>query len=362
MPRSLRIPAALLAGAAAISAAAGGAQDRRGAAPRDPDRSARAGGAAPAVVSPRGDAAAFTRRRAEPAAGAGGRLLQLAGRRIDTRNNAAWPPPDVDGVTLVRLKAETLAEHPIPAPFDTTLGWVRFAPDGSLLSYAVIRDTGVEQWVVDVASGVPRPLTSASLNAAWGEPCVWRRDASGMLCRFLVSARGAPPAEDAARAAYYLTSQLATVRLATGRRRDVGDPAPFVRAAASPNGAFILAEMLELPPPGGGSAGAFGRSAAILDSGGALVRRLAALPPSGAGDAARAGPRGHVWNPDEPAEIVWVEPGAAGGDRVLKLDAPFDADPETLIETGLRVAEIAWTGAGLALVTEPAGDAARQLQ
>ena len=156
----------------------------------------RAREAAAALVSGSGNAAAFTERLADPPAVPEERRREIGGIAINARNNAPWPAPDIGGITVARLDAPDAGEFRILAPFDTTLGWLRFSPDGAWLSYVVIRDTGVEQWVAEIASGIPRPLTSASLNAAWGEPCRWLADSSGMLCRFVMSARGSPPDDE----------------------------------------------------------------------------------------------------------------------------------------------------------------------
>lgn len=336
-----RLCIALLAWAVAASSAAATAQDRPGA-------SADAETPPAVVVSPRGDAAAFVRRRAGPAAVDGRWLRDVGGRRINARNSTPWPAPDIDGITLVRLADG--AAHQLLAPFETSLGWVRFSPDGSHLSYVVVRDTGSEQWVVDVATGVPRPLTSASLNAAWGEPCAWLGDGSGVLCRFRRSARGTPPDAVGALFEYHFTSQLGTVELATGRRTDVGSPGLFAQAAPAPNGAFILAASIGAPPASAGPAGPRSRAIEIRDADGDLVRPLTDRP---------AGVAPH-WHPTEPATVVWSAPLAAGGAWVLRLAAPFDGAPETLMRTAQPIAAVAWTERGSLLVTESDAHAGRE--
>lgn len=318
--------------AVALSAAGAGAQDRRPA----PE----------AFVGPGGGAVALAYPSVRPAAVDERQLLELGGNRINGRNNTPWPAPDIDRLVLVRLADG--AVHEVLAPFETSLGWVRFSPDGSYLSYVVIRDTGAEQWVLDIASGIPRPVTSASLNATWGEPCAWLRDGTRVLCRFVMSARGAPPAGGIALFGYHFTSQLGTVALATGRRSNVGAPAPFTRAIPSPDGAFVLVATLDEPMDDAGAADARGRSVAIRNAAGDLVRRLADRP----ADDAAPGRQQPGWDPAAPATALWSEPEPAGGGRVLALAAPFDGTPETLMETGFRIAGIAWTEGSLTLVTE----------
>ncbi len=316
----------------ALSAAGAGAQDR----PPAPE----------ALVGPGGDAVALAYPGRRPAAVDERRLLELGGQRINTRNNTPRPAPDIDRIVLVRLADAVV--HEVLAPFETSLGWVRFSPDGSYLSYVVIRDTGVEQWILDIASGIPRPVTSASLNATRGEPCAWLRDGSRVLCRFVMSARGAPPAGGDALFGYYFTSQLGTVELATGRRTNVGAPELFAAAIPSPDGEFVLVATLGPPAAGAAQPAARTRALEIRNADGSLVRRLADLP----ADDVAPGRQQPGWRPTAPATAVWSEPDLAEGSRVLGLAAPFDDAPETLIETELGLAGIAWTESGLGLVTE----------
>ena len=237
--------------------------------------------AAAALVSGSGNAAAFAERLANPPAVPEERRREIGGIAINARNNAPWPAPDIGGITVARLDAPDAGEFRILAPFDTTLGWPGFSPDGAWLSYVVIRDTGVEQWVAEIASGIPRPLTSASLNAAWGEPCRWLADSSGMLCRFVMSARGSPPDDENALVDYYFTSQLGTVQLATGRRSDLGAPGLFVHAEPVPNGAQLLVVRLGEQSGADAAARQLQRTVEILDMEGNPVRRLADLPAGG---------------------------------------------------------------------------------
>ena len=320
-----------LCAAVALSAAVAAAQDQR----PTPE----------AVVGPAGDAVALVYPSGRPPVVDERRLLELGGRRINGRNNTPWPAPDIDRIVLVRLADG--AVHEVLAPFETNLGWVRFSPDGSYLSYFVIRDTGAEQWVLDIASGIPRPVTSATLNATWGEPCTWLGDGSRVLCRFVMSARGAPPDAADAQFGYYFTSQLGTVELATGRRTNVGAPELFAAATPSPNGEFVL--VTTLGEPSAGETAAEGtRAVAIRDANGDVVRHLADLP----GGPLSPGPHAHGWDPSAAATVVWREPSQGRGNRILARAAPFDAMPATRLETAFGVAGIGWTESGLGLVTE----------
>ena len=346
------------------------------------------------LVSPNRDVVVLMERRSMPPISWQARPLErLAGYRIDPRNSGPWRAPETSALTIRRIDDEPAdVGLRIDAPRGTTLGWPQFSPDGSHLSYAVLRDTGIELWVVDVASGKPRALTSASLNATWGNPCEWLFDSSGVLCRFRVPARGAPPSPprqpsgpnvqehdgrlspvrtyqdllsnpyDEALFEYHFTSRIETVDLATGSRSPVGEPGLFMRVSGAPDSRHVLVERLERPFSWLHPASRFPRSVEVWTRDGGKVATVATLPLADAVPigGVPVGPRGHRWNPTAPATLVWSEaqdggdPKAEVGHRdyVFALDAPFDGEPRELTRTEYRFAGVAWTSDGTALVNE----------
>ena len=350
------------------------------------------------IVGPTRDVAVFVEQRSMPPIGWLGRPMhRLAGYRIDPRNSGPWRAPEIAALTVVRLDVESGTRKAgaddvrVLAPRGTTLGWPGFSPDGSHLSYAVLRDTGIELWVVDLSTGRPRPLTSASLNATWGNPCEWLADDSGVLCRFRRSARGSPPspprepsgpnvqehggalspvrtyqdllgnAYDEALFEYHFTSQVETVTLATGSRTAVGEPGLYARVSGAPDSRHLLVERIDRPFSWLLPANRFGRSVEVWTRDGDAVtvaeRPLADSVPIG---GVATGPRGHRWNPTAPATLVWSEAQDEGDPRVdapyrdllFTLDAPFDGEPRELARTEHRFSTIAWTEDGTALITE----------
>ena len=351
-----------------------------------------------AIVGPTRDILAFVERRSMPPIAQLARPMhRLAGYRIDPRNSGPWRLPGISGFTVVRLDLATGTRHTgkddirVVAPRGTSLGWLLFSPDGSHLSYAVIRDTGIELWVVDLTTGQPRPLTNASLNATWGNPCEWLADSSGVLCRFRMSARGAPPApprqpagpnlqeneghrapvrtyqdlldgpHDDALFEYHFTSQIATVALATGSRTAIGEPGLFARVSGAPDSRHLLVERIQPPFSRLLPASRFARTVEVWTRESDAVT-LASTPvaetiPIG---GVATGPRGHRWNPTAPATLVWSEAQDGGDpqataphrDYLFALDAPFDGEPRELARTEYRFSGIAWTGNGTALITE----------
>ena len=351
-----------------------------------------------AIVSPNRKTVAFIERRgAPPIQWLARPMHRLAGYRIDPRNSGPWNAPAIQAIDLQPIRENNDTQFALSpktrilAPRGTSLGWPRFSPDGTHLSYAVIRDTGIELWAVDLSTGQPRPLTSASLNATWGNPCEWLGNSSGVLCRFRMSARGAPPdkpgapsgpniqandgqlstvrtyqdllsnAHDKALFEYHFTSQVATVALATGRRTAIGDPGLYARVSGSPNSGYLLVERLTKPWSLLVPASRFSRSIEVWTHTGETVtfasRPIADTVPIG---GVPRGPRQHHWHPFAPATVIWVEAQDEGNpsntvdhrDIILSREAPFVEGSKEIARTEFRFGDIAWTQDGTALITE----------
>ncbi len=345
------------------------------------------------LVGPNRDAIVLLESRSMPPISWQARPLErLAGYRIDPRNSGPWRAPETAALTIRRVDDDASSDDGlrIEAPHGTTIGWPQFSPDGSHLSYAVLRDTGIELWVVNVASGKRRALTSASLNATWRNPCEWLFDSSGVLCRFRMPARGAPPspprqpdgpniqehdgrlspvrtyqdllanAYDEALFEYHFTSRIETVDLATGTRTAIGESGLYARVSGAPDSRHVLVERVERPFSWLHPANRFPRSVEVWSRDAGKVATVSTLPLADAVPigGVPTGPRGHRWNPTAPATLVWSEAQDGGDpkaevphrDYVFTLDAPFDGEPRELTRTEFRFSGIAWTEGGTALV------------
>ena len=343
------------------------------------------------LVSPSRDTVALLARPAMPSIAEVSRpMLRLAGFRLNPRTNGPHRSGGVNRVTVKRL--DDGAEHVFDAPRETSLGDFEYSPDGSQLLFTLTRYNGIEAWVMNVATGQPRPISDASVNAAWGNPCDWLDEGSTVLCRFKASARGAPPsppeapagpniqehqggaapirtfqdllqnAHDEALFEYYFTSQVGTIDLATGRRTAIGRPGLYERVAASPNGEQLLTVEVERPYSWLVRASSFPKDVTVRNRSGEIVASIARLPLADAVPigGVPTGPRRFTWDPTRPATLVWVEAEDGGDpraevphrDRVLAHAAPFDGEPAEIARTEHRFSGIAWTADGTALLTE----------
>ena len=317
-------------------------------------------------------------------------MLRLAGSRINPRTNGAHRPGSIVGITLKNIR--TGATTRVTVPTDANLSWVSFSPDGKRLAFANTRDAGIELWMADPATGQAKAVTGPSLNATGASPCEWLDDSSALLCRFVAANRGAAPPEpevpggpnaqenlgkrapvgtyqdllqnahDEALFEYYFTAQLAIVDAASGGRADIGRPALFDEATASPGGEYLLVERIKRPFSYLVTARDFPRDVEIWNRQGQVVRTIADLPLADIVpiNGVLPGPRAYRWNPVEPATLVWAEALDGGDpkasvphrDRLLVLKAPFTGEPAEVLKTAYRYAGVSWTDKGSALVSE----------
>ena len=343
------------------------------------------------LASPNGETVALLSRPAMPSvAELAQPMLRLAGYRLNPRTNGPHRAAGLNRIIVKRIDNGT--EHTFDAPRETSLGDVEFSPDGSRLLFTLTRYNGIEAWLMEVSNGQVRPLSDASVNAAWGNPCDWLDENSLVLCRFKRSARGAPPtapdvptgpniqehtsgpapirtyqdllqnAHDEALFDYYFTTQISTIDIATGSRTPIGQPGLFQHVSVSPSGQHILTVEVERPFSWLVPARSFAKDVTVRNRSGEVVTQIARLPLADAVPigGVPTGPRSFLWNPAEPDTLVWVEAQDGGDpkravdhrDRVLAHAAPFSGAPTEIGLTQFRYRTLQWTEDGTALLTE----------
>jgi hypothetical protein len=231
--------------------------------------------------------------------------------------------------------------------------WSPDSKHAAFVAHATAPATGLELWVIDVATLHAHRVGMVKLNAVLGSPCEWMPDSASLLCKTVPANRGAAPKvsdipagpdveeslgkvspaptfEDMLKTTtdenifeYYASSELAVVSLGGGVK-----PLPakglIERAAPSPDGQYALVAIVHrpfsytfpyerfplktevVPVKGAGSV-------KLLSDRGAVDN----LPISR--DAVEPGPRDYQWRADVPATVVWVE-AADGGDPTKRRD------------------------------------------
>ena len=388
MLRSIRtvVTAALLAAFSALPAAA---QDGYGTPPAPVPAILDAQPLPFGNTGPNGERLLLTERaNLQPIEAVAAPMLRLAGMRINPNTNG----PAGSYYTLTGFRVKNLSDQTeqVVDGFDGTPGFASWSPDGSRITFTNTHETGVEQWVAEAATGNARRVIGGVNEAAGG--CDWMPDGERLLCMLTPADRGDPPEEpavpegpviqesrgmsapvrtyqdmledphDEALFEYYMTSQPAIVDIETGQRTPIGEPAVYDDVTPSPNGEYLLVERLHQPWSYLVGYWGFPVAIEVWDMEGNVVREVADLPVADNVPirGVRTGPRNLDWRPLRPATLVWVEALDGGDpnrdvehrDRVLVLDAPFEAEPRELALTEERFAGIAWGENGLALLSD----------
>ncbi len=350
------------------------------------------------TVSPNHQVLAMTKARAYPTiAELSQPMLRLAGLRVNSRTNGPFRASGLQGTGIYQITLKRIAGGPettVTMPPQARVSNVKFSPDGSKLAFLQTKDSGIELWIADVATGSAKAVVSGAdrINATAGDPCDWVRDNVTIVCTLVSPNRGPEPEKpmvpggpnvhenygkaapaptyedllvtqhDDALFMYFFASQLTAINAATGAKTAIGQPGIFESTSPSPSGEFVLVSRVKKPYSHTVPMNGFARDVEVWKRSGELAKKLADVP-SREGTTltgVEAGPRGFQWRSDQPATILWVEALDGGDNRVkvpfrdklLAVSAPFTAQPAEVTKTEWRYGGVNFTDTGIALLTE----------
>ena len=309
--------------------------------------------------------------------------LRLAGLRINPVTNIDSRVAYVNNITLMKVgEKEQRKVSGLPAePRLTNFSW---SPDETKMAFTNTTSTGVELWILNIASASCKKLTDANLNANIGRPFSWFADGNSLLVKFLpderkpliVKAESIPVGPTVSvsdgkkaqnptfqdllkdKADEFNFEQLAMSTLfkvdLNGNKILWKETAMFTQTDFSPDGEFVLITDIQKPFSYLVTLNRFPSTTTIFDKNGKEVKVLLESPliedlPKG-NDATRKGMRSINWKNDEPATIFYVialdegdpEKEAEFRDEVFILNAPFNEQPVSVLKTMNRFAGITW--------------------
>ncbi|MDZ4048191.1 MAG: hypothetical protein U1E00_07645, partial [Pseudoxanthomonas sp.] len=319
--------------------------------------------------------------------------LRLGGLRVNPRTNIASTTTYYNHVQVQELQGGS-ARHVTGLPASPRLANFIWSPDERRLAFTHTTRTGVEAWVMELATAHATRLTEARVNANVGNPLKWFRDNQALLVRMLPSQR--PALLDTSRAvptgptvlvsdgskaqnrtyqdllknpsdesnfAVLATSELHRVPL-KGRPTLWGAAAMYTGESFSPDGRYVLLHTLKKPFSYLVPYGRFPYRAEVVETTGKPVVTVVDAPlaenlPKGF-MAVRAGRRDIEWRADQPATLVWAEALDKGDpanevpfrDEAFAWQAPFSSTPQSLFKTVDRVQGILWGDDTHAIVTD----------
>lgn len=324
--------------------------------------------------------------------------VPLAGLLLNSQTNTSARHQPYRSLKIKSVISDTFIH--VNLPDNPKIGFLKWSPDSEKLSFTLTKTTGLELWVVELASGITKKITEPILNAAYGTPQRWLNNDT-LICKVIPQGRGEPPKKptvpskpmveenlgrktpsrtytnlletphDEELFTYYLTSTLEKITL-DGERTTLVESALIYEALASPDGNFILLSTIHRPFSYQLPVSYFPKQIHILDSAGKILHQIADLPLADnisiKFDAVRTGPRRVVWRSDRAATVCWVEALDEGDptqkvpyhDALFNLDAPFTSSPEKIWQSEYRFQHVIWGKEDIAIVWEKWYDTRRQ--
>ncbi|CAN5322685.1 S9 family peptidase [soil metagenome] len=323
-------------------------------------------------------------------------VFRLAGLRFD---GSTASPQTITPLLRLKLRAllnpdapERVIELPNGGSVFHGFAW---APDGQRFVLQRRTEQATELWIGDVASGRLRAVAGVRLNSVLmnGEP-VWL-NSHELLALTVPDKRAAAPVAprapsgpavqeslsrvspertypdllknsvDEAQFEHFARSQMTVIDLASGAAKDIGEPGLFssVSGVGEGQSQYLLTERLVRPFSYSLPWDDFPRTVELRQRDGRVLRELARVPLKigVALEGVVAGPRAFFASPNKDAAVFWIEALDGGNpnnkvafrDRVMRLDAPFNADPVEVQRMPHRFARLAFLDDGQnALLTE----------
>jgi len=152
---------------------------------------------------------------------------------------------------------------------------------------------------------------------------------------------------------YYFHSQLILYDCKNKSLKKIGAPAIYDEIKISPDNKYLLVEKIHKPYSYDVPYYYFPKSIEIIDLNGKPVKKIYDRPlqeeiPIG---GTSVGPREFQWQPLKDASLVWVEALDEGNpknkvefrDKIMRLSAPFSAEPQEIFRTNQRYSGIDWS-------------------
>ena len=319
--------------------------------------------------------------------------MRLGGLRINPKTNISSTLTYLNNLKVRKVKDKNEVQV-TGLPENPKIAYLNWSPDESKMAFTNTTSTGVELWVLDLASASAKKITDANLNANIGNPYNWFRDGQSILVKSLLknkpelidTKKDLPTGptvstsegkasqnrtfqdllknkadeinfENLIKSEYYKVSLDGTATLF--KNADL-----YMSESFSPDGNYLLVNTIEKPFSYIVPFNRFPIKTTVYDKTGNKVKLINESPlnevmPKGF-MAVKKGKRNITWRNDEPATISFVE-ALDGGDPANKVDfrdelfvwkAPFTENSKSLLKTPQRFSGIIWGNNDTAIATD----------
>jgi dipeptidyl aminopeptidase/acylaminoacyl peptidase len=319
--------------------------------------------------------------------------LRLGGLRINPITNISSTVTYVNNLKLRKIK--DLNEVQVTGlPTNPRISTIAWSPNDKKISFSHTTASGVELWVIDVASAKATKLTEATVNANIGSPFSWMNDNETILVKMLPKNRAAlldakkdlptgpiisnadgaksqnrtypdmlKNKNDEINFENIMTSELYKVNL-NGTATLFKKADMYAGESFSPDGNYLMITTIQKPFSYIVPLSRFPSKSVVYDKAGNEVKVVNEVPlteiiPKGF-MAVRKGKRNMSWRADKPATLAYAE-ALDGGDPANKVEfrdevflwnAPFDAAATSLVKTPQRYERIIWGNDNVAVVSD----------
>lgn len=318
--------------------------------------------------------------------------MRLAGLRINPVTNISSTTSYIYNLKIRKIKDYTAEPTQVKGlPKDAKITNISWSPDDSKIAFTHTTPTGVELWVIDVASATASRITGPVLNCNLGRPYNWYTDNQNLLVRMipadrpaLIDVKNELPQGPIVSIAEGKATQNRTFQDLLKNKTDEHNFESLVRSeiwkvdlsgnkslfmgvdlylgqSLSPDGRYVLISKLRKPFSYAVPLGRFPQTSIVYDLNGKEIKTVNEVPldeirPKGFA-AVRTGKRNLAWRDDKAASLYFVEALDKGDpatmaefrDEVFSWDAPFSSAPVSLLKTKQRFAGVTWGNEKLAI-------------
>ena len=319
--------------------------------------------------------------------------MRLGGLRINPITNISSTVTYVNNLKI-RKVAGKLEMQVVGLPQNPKITNISWSPNDEKIAFSHTTATGVELWIIDVATANATKLTEAKLNANLGNPFTWYSDSEHILMKMLPQNRAtlldtkkdlpAGPIisnadgkksqnrtyqdllknkTDETNFENLVTSELYKIDL-KGQATLYKSADLFASQSFSPNGKLVMLTTIQKPFSYIVPLDRFPSKSVIYDLNGNEVKIvnevvLNEIIPKGF-MAVRKGKRNMSWRLDQPATLYFVEALDEGNpsnvvlfrDEIFLWKAPFTENPIALTKTIQRFNGIIWGNETTAILSE----------
>ena len=309
--------------------------------------------------------------------------MRLGGLRINPVTNISSTVTYISNLKIRKIAAKDETQVS-GLPQNARLTNISWSPNEKKIAFTNTTNSGVELWIIDVATASAKKITSDNLNANLGSPYSWMNDNQTLLVKVLPKNRPALIKEkkdlpkgptvsvsdgaksqnrtyqdllknknDEANFDALVTSELYKVTISGAST--LFKPADiYAGESFSPDGNYLMITTIQKPYSYIVPLSRFPQKSVVYDLNGKEIKQVNEVPlteimPKGF-SSVRKGKRSMSWRADKPATLVYVEALDEGDqakkvdyrDEVFQWNAPFNSAPTSMMKTQQRFGGINW--------------------